>query len=136
MLPKEVFLSHSSSDKEFADLIAETLRKHGIPVWYSQTNILGAQQWHDEIGEALKRCDWFIVILTKNSVRSMWVKREIMFALNDNRFADKIIPVLRRSCDYDNLSWTLSLFQMIDFSKNLDAGFQELLRTWGFGYKK
>ena len=61
MSPKEIFLSHSNLDRSFADSIAETLRGHGIPVWYSQTNILGAQQWHDEIGEALKRCDWFIV---------------------------------------------------------------------------
>jgi len=135
MPPQEVFLSHSNLDRNFADSIAETLRKHGIPVWYSQTNILGAQQWHDEIGEALKRCDWFIVVLSPDSVQSMWVKREVMFALNNNRFAGKIIPVLYQSCDYDNLSWTLSLFQIIDFSKDLDGGFRELLRTWGFGYK-
>lgn len=135
MPPKEVFLSHSSLDRDFADTVAETLRKHGIPVWYSQTNILGAQQWHDEIGEALKRCDWFVVILTENSVSSMWVKREVVFALNDNRLANKIIPILYQSCDYDNLSWTLSLFQTINFSENLDDGFRELLRTWGFGYK-
>lgn len=136
MPPKEVFLSHSSQDKDIADSIAETLRKHGIPVWYSQTNILGAQQWHDEIGEALKRCDWFIVVLTRNSVRSMWVKREVMFALNDNRFTDKIIPILYQPCDYNDLSWTLSLFQMIDFNVSSNDGFRELLRTWGFGYKK
>lgn len=136
MPPTEVFLSHSSLDRDFADAVAETLRKHGIPVWYSRTNILGAQQWHDEIGEALKRCDWFIVILTENSVSSMWVKREVVFALNHNRFADKIIPILYQPCDYDNLSWTLSLYQTIDFSKNSEKGFRELLRTWGFGYKQ
>ncbi len=102
MLPKEVFLSHSNSDKKFADSLSEILRKHGIPIWYSQTNILGAQQWHDEIGEALKRCDWFIVILSPHSVQSMWVKREVMSALNNDRFANKIIPILYQSCDYDN----------------------------------
>lgn len=136
MPPQEIFLSHSSIDRSFADTIAETLRNHGIPVWYSQTNILGAQQWHDEIGKALKRCDWFIVILSPNSVESMWVKRELTFALKDNKFDNKIIPVLYQPCDYDNLSWTLSLFQIIDFSQDLDKGFRELLRTWGFGYKK
>ena len=72
MLPEEVFLSPSNSDRNFADTVVETLRNHGIPVWYSQTNILGAQQWQDEIGKALKRCDWFIVILSPNSVESMW----------------------------------------------------------------
>lgn len=109
MPPQEIFLSHSSSDRAFADSVAETLRNHGIPVWYSRINILGAQQWQDEIGEALRRSDWSIIILSPNSVESMWVKRELMFALNADKFADKIIPVLYQPCQYETLSWTLSL---------------------------
>lgn len=135
MQPREVFLSHSSLDKDFVDSIAETLGNHGIPVWYSRTNILGAQQWQDEIGQALRRCDWFIVILSQKSVQSMWVKRELAFALNDNKYNNKIIPVLYQPCDFDNLSWTLSLFEIIDFSGDLNTGFSELLRIWGIGYR-
>ncbi len=135
MLPQEIFLSHSSSDRDFADTLADTLRNHGIPVWYSQTNILGAQQWQDEIGEALNRCDWFAIILSPNSVESMWVKRELMFALNENKFADKIVPILYQPCEFNTLSWTLSLFQMIRFSDDTENGFRELLRTWGIGYR-
>jgi len=33
-------------------------------------HIVAAKQWHDEIGNALSRCDWFIVVLTPDSVRS------------------------------------------------------------------
>lgn len=51
-IPQEAFLSHSSQDQKFVVALAEELRRHGVPVWYSQTNILGAQQWHDEIGAA------------------------------------------------------------------------------------
>lgn len=54
-MPNEVFLSHSSEDRDFADSLAEVVRAHGIPVWYSDTDIRGAQQWHDEIGAALQR---------------------------------------------------------------------------------
>lgn len=135
MLPKEIFLSHSSSDRDFADALAKTLRNHGIPIWYSQINILGAQQWQDEIGEALSRCDWFAIILSPNSVESMWVKRELMFALNENKFADKIVPILFQPCEFSTLSWTLSLFQMIKFSDDMTDGFRELLRIWGLGYR-
>lgn len=135
MLPNEVFLSHSNLDRNFADSVAESLRNHGIPVWYSQTNIIGAQQWQDEIGEALQRCDWFIVILSPNSVQSMWVKRELAFALKENKYNDKIIPLLYKSCDFTGLSWTLDLIQMIDFSTDPESGFRELLRTWGIGYR-
>jgi hypothetical protein len=109
MNPRELFLSHSSRDRGIADRIAEVLKRHGVPVWYSRVNIRGAQQWHDEIGAALRRCDWFAVLLSPNSVGSIWVKREFLFALQQSRFEGKIIPILLSPCDADQLSWTLSL---------------------------
>jgi hypothetical protein len=135
MIPKEVFLSHSDKDRKFATDVVEVLRGHGIPVWYSRTNIVGAQQWHDEIGDALNRCDWFVIILSPDGVDSMWVKRELLFALQQPRFINKIIPLLCQPCNYMKLSWTLSQFQMIDFTHSLEDGCRELLRVWGIGFK-
>jgi hypothetical protein len=135
-LPQEVFLSHSSLDQQFAASIAEVMRRHGIPVWYSETNILGAQQWQAEIGNALRRCDWFTLILSPNSVDSMWVKRELAYALLQNRFENKILPLIYLPSDYESLSWTLPSFQMIDFTGSFDAGCTELLRVWGLGYRR
>ncbi len=134
-LPIEVFLSHASPDARFATRLAETLRRHGIPAWYSQTNILGAQQWHDEIGAAMKRCDWFLVILSPHAVDSMWVKRELMFALQQKRFADRIVPVLYQPCDLERLSWVLPSLQQVDFQQPFQDGCRDLLRTWGLGYQ-
>jgi hypothetical protein len=37
----------------------------------------GHSNWQDEILRGLKRCDWFVVLLSPNAVNSMWVKREI-----------------------------------------------------------
>ena len=102
MTPQEVFLSHASADRDFADRVAEVLRRHGIPVWYSPTNILGAQQWHDEIGAALKRCDWFVVLLSASAVQSFWVKRELSYVLQQRRYVDRITPVLLHPCDYEH----------------------------------
>jgi hypothetical protein len=133
--PSEVFISHSAKNRRFVDELAGVLRTHGVPVWLSSTNLLGAQQWHDEIGAALDRCDWFIVILSKQSVKSDWVKRELMRALNDRRFRDRIVPIRYQDCDLDRLSWTLGAMQIVDFSRDLQAGFRALLRIWGIGYK-
>ena len=94
MIPHEAFLSHSSLDHDFVTGLADALRRHGVPVWYSRTNIMGAQQWHDEIGAALRRCDWFLLVLSPNAVASMWVKRELIFALQQNRFENRIVPLL------------------------------------------
>lgn len=133
-MPKEVFLSHSSKDRAFVQALVKVLRRHGIPVWYSETNIRGAQQWHDEIGAALRRCDWFVLVLSPDAVDSMWVKRELAYSLNQSRFEGKIAPLVYRRCSHDNLSWTLSTIQMIDFRRSLDDGCRELLRVWGIGY--
>ncbi len=134
MHPTELFLSHSSRDRASVDGVAEVLKRHGIPVWYSRVNIRGAQQWHDEIGAALRRCDWFAVLLSPHSVRSMWVKRELLSALQQSRFEGRIIPILLTPCDADQLSWTLSLFETIDMTNDFNDGCREFLRIWGIGY--
>jgi len=137
VLPHEVFLSHANQDRGFVDSLAEVMRRHGLPVWYSQTNILGARQWHDEIGAALRRCDWFLIVLSPQSVDSKWVKRELLYALDHNRYDNKIVPVMYQSCDYEEkLSWTLSIFQMVDFARTIDQGYVDLFRVWGLGYQK
>lgn len=135
MLLKEVFLSHSNKDRKFATNLVEVLHRHGIPVWYSRTSIVGAQQWIDEIGCALNRCDWFTIILSPNSVKSMWVKRELHYALKQEQFEEKIIPLLFKPCNFEKLSWTLSIFQMVDFTGSFEDGCRELLRVWGIGFR-
>jgi hypothetical protein len=129
-IPREIFLSHASGNRRFADRLAKSLRKKGIAVWYSKTHLRGAQQWQEEIGEALRRCDWIVVILSSASVKSMWVKRELSYALIQKRFENKIVPVLYQDCDFEKLHWTLASFQMVDFTGAFSKGIEALLKTW------
>ena len=64
MLPKELFLSHSDKDRAFAAALAKVLGRHGIKVWYSRAHLAGSAEWFDEIGKALDRCDWFLIVLS------------------------------------------------------------------------
>lgn len=134
-IPEEVFLSHSSQNADFATRLVEVIRRHAVPVWYSPTNITGAQQWHDEIGRALKRCDWFVVILSPASVESMWVKRELLYALQQQRYERKIVPILHEGCEYEKLSWVLDSSQFVDYRTDFAEGCKELLQIWGLGYQ-
>jgi len=134
MIPKELFLSHSSKNLKAASSLAEVIRVHGVPVWYSTTNIRGAQRWHDEIGRALRRCDWFLLLLSKAAVTSKWVKHELTYALNHSQYEDHILPVMIEQCDYEKLSWTLDEFQMIFLKQDEEKALTELLATWGLGY--
>jgi len=134
MQPTEVFISHSSRDHEMAERIARQLREHGVPTFFSPANLLGAQQWQDEILAALRRCDWFVVLLSPDAIESMWVRRETAFVLSDPRFESRIAPVAYRPCDLGRLEW-LRLYQIIDIQTDFSAGLQQLLRVWGIGLK-
>ena len=133
--PAEVFISHSSKNATFASRLEKVLDGHGVKSFLSKQHIRGAQEWHDEIGAALQRCDWFLVVLSPQSVSSRWVKHELIYALQDDRYKERIIPVLYRKCDGRRLSWTLSALQRVDFRKDFHQGCKELLVIWGLDYK-
>lgn len=130
MKPREVFLSHATADKVLARRVLRALESHEVPVWFAPYRLIGSQKWHDEIGKALERCDWFVVLLSSSSVRSKWVKNELLFALNESRFDDHIVPVLIEACDWKNFSWTLGAIQRVDMATDFRRGMTELLRVW------
>jgi hypothetical protein len=134
--PNELFLSHAHQDEEFASSLAETLRHHDLRVWYSRTNILAGQQWHDEIGKALERCDWFAVVLSPAAIRSRWVKRELAYALLENQYDNRVIPLLYKPCNYKKLAWELRSIQMVDFTGTFSDGCRKLLSIWELPYKE
>ena len=134
MPPTEVFLSHANNDRAMVGRISAELTRHGIANFFSPQNIVGAQQWQIEILGALRRCDWFLVLLSPDAINSMWVKREVAFALQDPRYEDRIVPLRYRECDLESLQW-LTLFQMVDFTREFTDGCRDLLRIWGIGLR-
>ena len=132
----DVFISHSSRDRVFVEKLVGVLREHGIACWYAPTAILGAQQWQDEIGHALRRCNWFLLVLSKNSLESKWVKRELSYALEDDRYNEHILSIVKTPGDYRSLSWTLTSLQRVDFAGNFDDACASLLRVWGVVYRR
>lgn len=108
------------------------LGRHRIAVWTAPARVRAAQHWHDQIGEALARCDWFVVALTRRSVARPWVKRELLFALNDKRYDERIVPLVFQDCAIEKLSWVLrSSMQVVDFTGDRARAQRQLLATWG-----
>lgn len=73
-----VFLSHSKKEKEFIERIAQDLRKCRIDAWYDDWEISPGKSLRKKIfEEGISDCDAFFVYLTKNSIDSNWVSREL-----------------------------------------------------------
>jgi hypothetical protein len=97
------FISHSSRDKTaFVEPLSKWFSEiAGIPVWYDRRSLSAGQSFTSEIADAITRSRSMIVVLSKASVSSPWVKREYEFAIQQQtQYAEfKIIPVVIDDCD-------------------------------------
>ena len=87
----EVFISYSPKDKSIADVICNTLENNQIQCWYAPRDIIAGKIYSDAICAAIEKSKVFILILSKNSNNSKWIKNEILLATKNNI---KIIPLL------------------------------------------
>jgi hypothetical protein len=76
------FISHSSADKDrFARSFAKNLHEDGIQAWFDEWEIKPGDSLIEKIHEeGIEKCDYFIVILSKNSIDSEWVQDELKTA--------------------------------------------------------
>ena len=125
-----VFISHSTRDRAFVeDQIVHLLRNHGLDPWYSTDDIQAGDLWQRKISEALKECDWFLVVISCDSVRSKWVQFEIAWAIQN--CADRIAPILIDDSSPQDLMFYLSSIQHIDFRTDLEGAKRKLLTRFG-----
>ena len=123
--PRQVFLSHAHEDVDFALRLAKDLRDAGLSVWMTPDSVQPGEQWASAIERGLDESKMFIVLLTPNSVKSRWVKKETLHALeHDDVFT--IAPVLLKTCDVNQLSKFLTQTQYINFERDYGRGLEAL----------
>ena len=92
----QVFISYSRKDLTFVEQLALDLKGAGLEVWYDVSRLEGGERWRTEIQNAIKSSQYVIIVLSPDSVESVWVEREFIYSSNLNR---KIIPLLYRQCE-------------------------------------
>lgn len=75
-----VFISYSQRDKRRREQVAEILEAENIKVWFDARGIALGEHLEERIFPALRVSSCAVFILTKNSVHSEWVRREIEFS--------------------------------------------------------
>jgi hypothetical protein len=92
----KAFLSYSSEDKILGKKIYRWLRNQAVSVWFDRIELGPADSLIAKIEEGITKSDYLIVLITENSKRSHWVKKEISIALKSEKdlTGPKIIAVL------------------------------------------
>lgn len=109
-----IFLSHNWSDKEFARKLARSLTEEGVKVWIDEAEIQIGDSLISKIREGIDQMNYLGVILSPNSVKSEWVKREVDIAMNQEIEGKrvKVLPIVHKECD---LPWFLKGKLYADF---------------------
>lgn len=76
-----IFLCHSSKDKFFVRELAARLRDAGVRVWLDEAEIKIGDSLTERIGQAIGDMDYFAVVLSRHSIASEWVQRELQVAM-------------------------------------------------------
>ena len=95
----EVFICHSSIDKEFAASLYQEFNAAGLKPWLDKENLRGGDDWNLKIKETLGNVDYFVVLQSQALAKQHrgYVIKEINWALEKKtefrRGVRFIIPV-------------------------------------------
>ena len=105
-----VFLSYDREDSDRARQVALALEKAGHEVWWD-LHVRGGAQFSKVIEEALKAANAVVVLWSKHSIESTWVKDEAAVGRDTGR----LVPV---TIDGTEAPLGFRQFQTIDLSRS------------------
>ncbi len=75
------FISHSSKDADFATRLHSRMVQEKLRVWYAPEDMRGGRKIVDQIDQAIRVHDKLLLVLSKSSMGSDWVKHEVIRAV-------------------------------------------------------
>jgi hypothetical protein len=96
-----VFISHTSADIVWCRTLAFDLQARGFRVWFDEWELNVGDSINDKIAKAINETGYLIVVLSRTSVTSKWVGKEINAALVRQLEEDRVIvlPILIEDCE-------------------------------------
>jgi CheY-like chemotaxis protein len=116
-----VFISYSTEDSVFADLVKMKLNASGIAVWMDQDKLNAGEEWRNEIDSGIINADALLLIVTPESCNSSYVTYEWAFAIGRKK---KVIPILFKTA---NIHPRISVLQYLDFTDQRKGPWEQLL---------
>ena len=73
----KIFISHSSKDKRFVRKLVSELEARGFSTWLDERELHAGDQLAETIGDAIASAKVVVVVISKASVRSKWLRHEL-----------------------------------------------------------
>lgn len=116
---RSVFISHSSIDHALAKSLADRLSARGHRTWMAPENIQPGASYGQAIIQAIAETDTFVVLISKSSMGSAQVLREVERAV---ALGKAIVPVRLDATPLTrDLEYFLSVNQWLDWTASEDV---------------
>ena len=79
------FISYSSKDQKFAERLHADLQDKGVRCWYAPHDLKIGERIRVSIDESIRVHDKLLLILSKKSIESEWVEKEVETAMERER---------------------------------------------------
>lgn len=86
------FISYSSKNQDFAERLHVDLKNRRIDCWFAPEELKIGDRFPDRIEESIRLYDKLLLILSRDSIQSSWVEREVRAAFEKETKRDE--PVL------------------------------------------
>ena len=123
----DIFLSHSSKDKDIVRRLATDLGFLEVDAWLDEWEIAPTDSLYDAISSAMEKAKLIGIVVTENFAKSRWTSDELKQALARERRSDKNI-VLPLICGGSNIPSFLEDKKYLDFR---DQYYPSLVRLAG-----
>jgi TIR domain len=120
----DIFISYKREEQATARKLAIALESEGWTVWWDP-KLRAGERFNDVIEKALKESNCVVVIWSKRSVESQYVKHEANYALRRNKLVPIVIEEVELPFRFEDLH-TLSLLEW-DGSKDFSE-FRKLVQ--------
>lgn len=88
----QIFISHSSRDREWVDLLAKRIEAAGADTYLAELDHSGVgRNLNQKLCDAIDASDVFVVLLTDNAAATALVREEIGYALGKEK---RVIPLV------------------------------------------
>lgn len=120
-----VFISYSSREMETATKICEYLEENGFECWIAPRNVIGGENYPTQIVNAIRNCDYFLLLASGNTNMSGHVSNEVDIAFNCKKV---IIPFKLENIKFtDEYTYFLGRKHQIDAYKDMNSALHLLI---------
>jgi uncharacterized protein YjbI with pentapeptide repeats len=85
------FISYSSQDQAFAERLYADLQNKGVRCWFAPEDLKIGAKIKPTIDQAIRLRDKLLLIISKHSITSAWVEKEVETALEEEKKRDEMV---------------------------------------------